>query len=159
MAWEHSFIPIDEETNKLRNRQPQLLQITNDYAERIIRGEKYLKRLSPEEEQGRIEGGKINVEATLILGRGKKTESEFPQREKQLKILDNVNYLIKSFKTMQKELSVGKSTLNDYHQKRNKVALEGAEQMSKQPYSLEQMREQAMSVKKLSKEDHFKKNW
>jgi ADP-ribose pyrophosphatase YjhB (NUDIX family) len=59
-----------------------------DYAEQVIRGEKHLERLSPEEEQGRIEGGKINVEATLILGRSKETESEFPQREKQLKILE-----------------------------------------------------------------------
>jgi len=35
-----------------------------------------------------------------------------------------------------------KSTLNDYHQKRNKAALEAVEQMLKQPCSLEDMRSQ-----------------
>lgn len=38
----------------------------NDDAERIIRGEGYLKRLSPAEEQGRIRGGKTNVIATIL---------------------------------------------------------------------------------------------
>lgn len=40
----------------------------NYYAERIIKGEQILKRLSPEEEQGRLLGGSRNVEATIILG-------------------------------------------------------------------------------------------
>lgn len=43
-------------------------QKIKDYAEQVIRGEKYIKRLSPEEEQGRIRGGRANVEATLLIG-------------------------------------------------------------------------------------------
>jgi len=46
---------------------------------------------------------------------------------------------------MQNKSSEVKSTLNDYHQKRNKAALEAVEQMSKQPCSLEDMRSQIKS--------------
>lgn len=40
---------------------------------------------------------------------------------------------------MQQELSVDQSTLNAYHQERNKAALEEVEEMLKQPCSSEQM--------------------
>ena len=43
---------------------------------------------------------------------------------------------------MQPELSVVQSTLNAYHQERNKAALEEVEEMLKQPSSLEEMRSQ-----------------
>jgi len=43
---------------------------------------------------------------------------------------------------MQPELSVDQSTLNAYHQERNKVALEEVEEMAKHPVSMEQMKEQ-----------------
>jgi hypothetical protein len=39
-----------------------------------------------------------------------------------------------------KESKKEKSTLNDYHQKRNKVALKAVAQMLKQPKSSEEMR-------------------
>jgi 8-oxo-dGTP pyrophosphatase MutT (NUDIX family) len=43
-------------------------------ADEIIRGTKHIERLSPEEEQGRNQGGRVNVEATLLL-RGKEITS------------------------------------------------------------------------------------
>ena len=46
------------------------------YAEQIISGEKSLERLSQEEERGRIEGGRRNVEATLLLRANEGTSEE-----------------------------------------------------------------------------------
>lgn len=87
---------LTEENKKLgrvgqkygQKKEKNKYQKIKDYAEQVIRGEKHIERLSPEEEQSRIEGGKINVEATIILGTSKKTESELPQRDKQLKLLE-----------------------------------------------------------------------
>lgn len=39
-----------------------------DYANKVINGERQIERLSPEAEQGRIRGGKANVEATILIG-------------------------------------------------------------------------------------------
>lgn len=47
-----------------------------DYAEQVIRGKRSIERLSPEEEQGRLLGGKRNVEATIIAGASKNTNSK-----------------------------------------------------------------------------------
>lgn len=51
-----------------------------EYANKIIGGEIALTRLQPEEEQGRLLGGKRNVEATLITGRSKKTSPGIEER-------------------------------------------------------------------------------
>jgi len=45
-------------------------------ADEIIRGSKHIERLSPKEEQGRIKGGRVNVEATLLLRGTEVTSSE-----------------------------------------------------------------------------------
>lgn len=44
-------------------------QKIKDYAEKVIRGEKHIERLSSKEEQGRLLGGRANVEASLLIGR------------------------------------------------------------------------------------------
>ena len=48
----------------------------SDYAERAIKGEVKIERLSPEEEQGRLRAGKRNVEATLLCVSSQRTDSE-----------------------------------------------------------------------------------
>jgi len=50
-----------------------------DHARRIIGGEIVLERLSPEEEQGRIRGGRRNVEASLLLGANAIGDSTAPE--------------------------------------------------------------------------------
>lgn len=45
------------------------------------------------------------------------------------------------------DLSKGSTLLNKYHQKRSKNACLAVEKISKQSYSLQQMRDQALSVK------------
>ena len=44
------------------------------YAEQVIKGVDSLKRLSPAEEQGRLLGGRRNVEATIIAGANESTD-------------------------------------------------------------------------------------
>ena len=65
-------------------------QKIKDYAERIIKGEQVLKRLSPEEEQGRLLGGSRNVEATIILGTDEKTgrrlERSYSREEQEVRL-------------------------------------------------------------------------
>jgi hypothetical protein len=55
------------------------IQKIKEDAQRIIKGELKLHELSPEEERGRIEGGRRNVEASLIL-----SGSENPGRTAEL---------------------------------------------------------------------------
>jgi benzoyl-CoA reductase/2-hydroxyglutaryl-CoA dehydratase subunit BcrC/BadD/HgdB len=50
------------------------------------------------------------------------------------------------------------SKLNDYHQKRNEHAIKVVEEMSKEPYTLEQMREQAMILSNQMDGDSDEKN-
>ena len=57
---------------------------------------------------------------------------------------------------MIEKASQEKSELNDYHRRRNKIALKNVEEMSKEPYTLEQMREQAMMVKHSSPDEKDK---
>jgi len=52
------------------------LEKIKDYATRIVSGSEHLERLSPAEEQGRIKGGRINVEATIVHGTNEGTDSE-----------------------------------------------------------------------------------
>ena len=47
-----------------------------DYAKRIGKGSEHFKLLFPEEERGRIKGGRINVEATILLGRSSGSDEE-----------------------------------------------------------------------------------
>lgn len=63
-----------------------------DHAERVIKGEEHIERLSPEEEQGRIRGGRANVEATLLI-RGDERASDtskepYERRPHQERILE-----------------------------------------------------------------------
>lgn len=67
----------NSETNKIKQN-----------AERIIKGEAYIDRLSLEEERGRIEGGKRNVEASLIAGESQGTGTEVEQSERQQQDLE-----------------------------------------------------------------------
>lgn len=57
---------VETKENKTETDYEQIRRTADD----IINGSKYIERLSPEEEQGRIKGGRINVESTLLL-RGK----------------------------------------------------------------------------------------
>lgn len=61
-------------------------QKIKDYAEQVIKGEKQFERLSPEEEQGRITGGRANVEATILIGTdaGASDESKEPFERKPI---------------------------------------------------------------------------
>jgi hypothetical protein len=49
---------------------------------------------------------------------------------------------------MQNESSEVKSTLNDYHQRRNKAALKEVKSMLKQPLSLEEAKKQNQSFRR-----------
>ena len=51
-----------------KKEEQDYLTRVKQYAEQIITGQHSLKRLSPEEEQGRLLGGKRNVEASIIVG-------------------------------------------------------------------------------------------
>ena len=53
----------------------------------VISGTKHIERLPEEAEQGRIAGGRINVEATLLLRTSKRTDREFHEREVELNFL------------------------------------------------------------------------
>lgn len=68
---------------KINNEKIDIKQIKQD-AEKIIKGEKRIKRLSPEEEEGRIKGGRKNVEATLVLRGNEISDSTEPQRIAEL---------------------------------------------------------------------------
>lgn len=53
----------------------------------------------------------------------------------------------KSVSNKELDLSMGSTLLNDYHKLKSKVACLAVEEMSKQTYTAEQMREQAYMVK------------
>lgn len=54
-----------------------------EYARSIIKGKSSINRLSLSEEQGRIEGGKRNVEASNFVRESKRTGSEAEQSKQQ----------------------------------------------------------------------------
>jgi benzoyl-CoA reductase/2-hydroxyglutaryl-CoA dehydratase subunit BcrC/BadD/HgdB len=59
---------------------------------------------------------------------------------------------------MKNKASKESSKLNDYHQKRNEHALKVVEEMSKEPYTLEQMRDQVIQLSSQVNEDNDKKS-
>lgn len=71
---------------KIINEFDKYIKI-NNYAGQIFEGTKHINRLSREEEQGRIAGGKINVEATLLLGTSKVSDGKAYERQEQLNLL------------------------------------------------------------------------
>lgn len=78
-GWNYVY---DEKLVKENNFKEEI-----DYAKRVIEGKSSINRLSPEEEQGRLRGGRRNVEATVILGGGVRTDSEVYGRKAQLDLL------------------------------------------------------------------------
>ena len=64
------------------------------YGNEVINGTKHIERLSPTEEQGRLLGGRVNVESTILLRGNEITDSTEPERideliSKQESLLEN----------------------------------------------------------------------
>lgn len=66
------YYKLSEKLDKLKKQEYARI---SKQADRIITGEEYIERLSPSEEEGRVRGGKRNVEATLLL-RGEEVTSD-----------------------------------------------------------------------------------
>jgi 8-oxo-dGTP pyrophosphatase MutT (NUDIX family) len=61
--WEYTY----DEPKKLEDNFDVELKKVKDYATRVIEGKGHIERLSPAEERGCINGGRRNVEATILL--------------------------------------------------------------------------------------------
>jgi len=68
----------DDKKPEVKKEEPYTnIEKVKSYAKRVIEGIDSLKRLSQEEEQGRLLGGQRNVEATIIAGESQTTSPEY----------------------------------------------------------------------------------
>lgn len=67
---------IVQELKKRKNERERRYKKDIETANEVLMGRKSIQRLSPEEERGRIEGGRRNVEASIIIGTTRRTNEK-----------------------------------------------------------------------------------